>query len=74
MTVFLVSIVLYIFGGEGVHLFAFVMVMGVLIATYSSIFVACPLLLFLGEGRSEEGAAVEEPTERQETEEEVVEG
>ena len=29
-TVFLVSVVLYWFGGEGVHLFAFVMVMGVL--------------------------------------------
>ena len=50
MTVFLVSIVLYMFGGEGVHLFAFVMVTGVLISTYSSIFVASPLLLMLGEG------------------------
>ena len=49
MTVFLVSIVLYTFGGEGVHLFAFVMMMGVMVSTYSSIFVACPLLLFLGE-------------------------
>jgi SecD/SecF fusion protein len=53
-TVFLVSFVLYAFGGEGVHLFAFVMVMGVLVSTYSAIFVASPLLLFLGEGRSVE--------------------
>ena len=52
MTVFLVSIVLYVFGGEGVHLFAFVMVTGVMVSTYSSIFVASPLLLFLGEGRT----------------------
>src|SRR5207248_1698401 len=50
-TVFLVSIVLYAFGGEGVHLFAFVMVVGVLVGTYSSIFVAAPLLLVFGEGR-----------------------
>lgn len=76
MTVFLVSIVLYTFGGEGVHLFAFVMVMGVLVSTYSSIFVASPLLLFLGEGR-DAGPAPEEvaPVEREEgAEEEVVEG
>jgi len=52
-TVFLVSLVLYIFGGEGIHLFAFVMVMGVLISTYSSIFVASPLLLMFGEGTAE---------------------
>lgn len=50
-TVFLVSFVLYTFGGEGIHLFAFVMMMGVLISTYSSIYIASPLLLILGEGR-----------------------
>jgi SecD/SecF fusion protein len=79
MTVLLVSIVLYAFGGEGVHLFAFVMMMGVMISTYSAIFVACPLLLFLGEGReattAEASAAAEEAAERDEAEkEEVVEG
>jgi SecD/SecF fusion protein len=47
----LVVLVLYIFGGEGVKLFAFVMVIGVIIGTYSSIFVASPLLLILGEGQ-----------------------
>ena len=52
MTVFLVSFVLYWFGGEGVHLFAFVMVMGVLISTYSSIYIASPLLLIFGEGKA----------------------
>src|SRR5262249_47264107 len=77
MTVFLVSIVLYAFGGEGVHLFAFVMLTGVLISTYSSIFVASPLLLFLGEGHDTAGAALAptETTEKEEgAEEEVVEG
>ncbi len=52
-TMWLVSLVLYAFGGSGVHLFAFVMVVGVMIATYSSIYVACPLLLLFGEGRPE---------------------
>ena len=52
LTVFLVVIVLYIFGGEGLHLFAFVMVMGVIVGTYSSIYIASPLLLIFGEGRS----------------------
>ena len=46
-----VVVVLYIWGGEGVHLFAYVMVVGVVIGTYSSIYVASPLLLLLGEGR-----------------------
>ncbi len=51
LTVFLVVIVLYLFGGEGVHLFAFVMVVGVIVGTYSSIYIASPLLLIFGEGK-----------------------
>jgi SecD/SecF fusion protein len=43
--------VLYVFGGEGVHLFAFVMVVGVIVGTYSSIYIASPLLLIFGEGQ-----------------------
>ena len=75
MTVFLVSIVLYAFGGEGVHLFAFVMVTGVLVSTYSSIFVASPLLLFLGEGHDTAGTDQPATEEKEEgSEEEVVEG
>jgi len=74
-TVFLVSAVLYWFGGEGVHLFAFVMVMGVLVGTYSSIFVASPLLLFLGEGKHAEPHHVAAAEEAEKPEEEaVVEG
>jgi SecD/SecF fusion protein len=75
MTVLLVSLVLYVFGGEGVHLFAFVMVVGVLVSTYSSIFVAAPLLLIFGEGHHE-FAPEEAPKaeDEKEKEEEVVEG
>ena len=52
LTVFLVVGVLYIAGGEGVHLFSFVMVVGVIVGTYSSIYIASPLLLIFGEGNS----------------------
>ena len=50
LTVWLVVFVLYVAGGEGVHLFAFVMVVGVIVGTYSSIYIASPLLLIFGEG------------------------
>ncbi len=51
LATWLVVIVLYLFGGEGVHLFAFVMVIGVIVGTYSSIYIASPLLLIFGEGK-----------------------
>lgn len=58
-TTFLVVFVLYVWGGPGVHLFAFVMVIGVFVGTYSSIYIASPLLLMLGEGTHEEPRAGE---------------
>jgi len=39
---------LYIFGGEVIRGFTFAMIWGVLVGTYSSIFIASPLLLVLG--------------------------
>ncbi len=39
---------LYVFGGAGVHGFAFAMLVGVLIGTYSSIAIASPILMFGG--------------------------
>ena len=54
LAAFLVVAVLYVLGGPGVHLFSFIMMVGVVIGTYSSIFVASPLLLILGEGQSAE--------------------
>src|SRR5262249_1874932 len=49
-TVLVVVLVLYIFGGEGVKLFSFVMIVGVFVGTYSSIYIASPLLVMFGEG------------------------
>jgi SecD/SecF fusion protein len=53
LATWLVVFVLYIAGGPGVHLFAYVMVIGVIVGTYSSIYIASPLLLMFGEGTHE---------------------
>lgn len=47
LTVFMVVAVLFVVGGEGLHGFAFVLVVGTITGTYSTIFIACPLLLWL---------------------------
>ena len=47
ITTLLVVVILYFIGGEGLHGFAFCLVVGVLVGTYSSIFVASPVLLKL---------------------------
>ena len=46
-TVFLVVLILYIFGGIGVRAFAFTMMIGVLTGTYSSIYIASPILVWM---------------------------
>jgi SecD/SecF fusion protein len=46
-TVFIASIILYFVGGPGIHGFAFSMVIGVIAGTYSSIYIAAPVLLWL---------------------------
>ena len=45
LTTFLVVLSLYIFGGEVINNFAFALLIGIIVGTYSSIFVASPLLL-----------------------------
>ena len=45
LTVLITSIALFFFGGEVIHDFALAMIIGGLIGTYSSIFVASPLVL-----------------------------
>ncbi len=46
-TTLLVAVILYVFGGPGIHGFAFAMLVGTLTGTYSTIFVASPALFFL---------------------------
>ncbi len=47
-TVLLTSIALFFFGGEVLHDFSLAMIMGVIIGTYSSVFVASPVVLIWG--------------------------
>lgn len=46
-TTFLVVVVLYIAGGEGIHGFAFSMLIGVITGCYSTVYIANPVLLWL---------------------------
>jgi preprotein translocase subunit SecF len=45
LTVFFTSLALFLFGGEVIHDFALAMLLGVIVGTYSSIFVASPVVL-----------------------------
>jgi len=47
LTTLLVVVILYFGGGQGIHAFAFALVIGVIVGTYSSIFVASPALLWM---------------------------
>jgi len=51
LAIFLATIPLAIFGGEALREFAWVLLFGVVLATSSSIFIAAPILLHLGEHR-----------------------
>ncbi len=57
MTVFLASLPLALFGGASISGFAWVMLFGIVVGTSSSIFIAAPILLFLGEHRLRRSAA-----------------
>ena len=45
LTVLLTSLALFFFGGEVIHDFSLAMILGVIVGTYSSIFVASPIVL-----------------------------
>jgi len=48
LTTFFVVLTLYIFGGEIINSFSFTLLVGVIVGTYSSIFIASPILMWLG--------------------------
>lgn len=48
LTTLLVVVVLFMFGGEIIHPFAFTLLVGIGVGTYSSIFVASPILIWFG--------------------------
>ena len=47
LTTLFTALVLYAFGGAGIHTFAFAMSAGVIVGTFSSIFICAPFLLWL---------------------------
>lgn len=66
LTTLLVLIALFVFGGEIIHAFAFTLIVGVVVGTYSSIYVASTSLLALGVSKydllqvEKEGATVDD--------------
>jgi preprotein translocase subunit SecF len=66
MTVFLATLPLAVIGGEALRDFAIVLLIGIVVGTSSSIFIAAPILLFLGQralrpGTAARAAAAAEP-------------
>lgn len=60
LTTLLVLVALFFFGGEIIHRFAIALICGVLIGTYSSIFIASPITLLCGVNREDLLPAVKE--------------
>jgi len=63
VTVTLALLALLLFGGKAIHSFAATMVFGVvLVGTYTSIFIAAPILIYLGVGTNRAGGEEKPPT------------
>lgn len=64
LTTLIVVLILYTFGGQGIHGFAFALLIGVLVGTYSSIFVASPALLWMSKLQDTAGESKPSTTEK----------
>jgi preprotein translocase SecF subunit len=62
VTTMLALLALYIFGGEVLRGFTFTMIWGVVVGTYSSIFIASPVLILLGTNRESVASAARAKT------------
>ncbi|HEY4329263.1 MAG TPA: hypothetical protein VGN88_05975, partial [Phycisphaerae bacterium] len=69
-TVFIVVLIMYIWGGEGVRGFSFAMLIGVITGAYSTLAIASPMLLATGAGAA--GPSGPNPFQRKEIEQGVV--
>jgi len=69
LTTFFVVFTLWMFGGEIIHGFGFTLLVGIIVGTYSSIFVASPVLMWLGfsvsEFREKEAAKLKREKEKE---------
>lgn len=63
LAIFLATLPLALFGGEALQEFAIVLLFGVVLATSSSVFIAAPILLFLGEKRLRPNSEEKAPAE-----------
>ncbi len=54
MTTLVVLLAIFIFGGESIRGFCFALLIGVIVGTYSSIFIASPMAYLLGVGKKKE--------------------
>ena len=63
LTTLIVVGILYVFGGEGIHGFAYCLVIGILVGTYSTLFIASPVLLWLMNRRVKTPAATGRPAD-----------
>jgi len=70
-TTLVVLIALFLFGGELIHGFATALLIGVLIGTYSSIYVASSVLVSMGVSKDDLAAVKKEGAEQEEIYEEV---
>lgn len=61
IAVFLSIVPLALYGGEALREFAWALLFGILLATSSSIFIAAPILLYLGENRLRKTMDAEDP-------------
>jgi preprotein translocase subunit SecF len=64
LTTFFVVLTLFMFGGEIIKGFSFTLLVGVVVGTYSSIFVASPILMMLGFSVSDYRLKVAEKAKR----------
>ncbi|QEG35039.1 protein translocase subunit SecD [Bythopirellula goksoeyrii] len=55
-TTLLSVILLYILGGDGIHGFAFSLLIGIVAGTYSTVFIAAPILLWMSPNEAESSA------------------
>ena len=60
ITTLLSALALFLFGGEVLHDFSLAIILGIVIGTYSSIFVASPLVVLLGEVKRKESGKKEQ--------------
>jgi len=64
LTTLIVVVALYIFGGEAIHSFSLALILGVVVGTYSSIYVASTAAIAMGISKSDLLPARKEGTER----------